>query len=106
LSRWVAPWLALGLLAGCSSAIGDACTTDQECGGRTCLSTSVFKGGYCTEHCVLGNSGNCPTGAQCVKHGGDTLCLRECADDTECRSGYACQPYRGQGNYCLTPGDQ
>ncbi len=103
--RWIIAAGAAALLAGCGSSIGSACTTDQDCGGRTCRSSSSFPGGYCTENCVLSDSGSCPTGSTCVDHGGSSICLRECADDTECRSGYVCLTYRSDGAFCLTPTD-
>jgi hypothetical protein len=104
---WMIAAAAAALLAGCGSSIGSSCTTDQDCGGRTCrlLPQASFPGGYCTETCVLSDSGSCPTGATCVDHDGSSICLRACADDTECRSGYVCLTYRSAGAFCLTPTD-
>jgi hypothetical protein len=97
--------LALGLLAGCGATIGDACTTDQDCGGRSCRSDKSFPGGYCTQSCVVGDSSTCPSGAKCVQHHDSALCLRQCAENSECRTGYTCHDFKGQGNYCLSPDD-
>ena len=94
------------LLGSCASSIGDACTTDQDCGGRSCQSSGSFPGGYCTENCVVGDDGSCPNGSSCVDHHGGGFCLRICADNNECRTGYVCEPFHGAGAYCLTPGDQ
>ena len=102
---WALSILTLACLAACGSSIGDACTTDQDCGGRSCSTASTFPGGYCTERCVVGDSGSCPTGSTCVDHHGGASCLRICADDTECRSGYVCLTYRSDGAFCLIPSD-
>jgi hypothetical protein len=101
-------WLALAasvVLFGCGPSIGDACTTDQNCGGRTCISDNSFPGGYCTEHCVQGDSSGCPGGSSCVEHNGQALCLRNCSDTSECRGGYTCHNYKLQGTFCLSPND-
>jgi hypothetical protein len=103
-ARICAVLLALGAL-GCGSSIGDACSTDQDCGGRTCGLADAFPGGYCTQRCTLGDDGTCPTGASCHVHHGEVDCLRTCHEDVECRSGYTCHKFNGDGPFCLAPGD-
>ena len=100
--------LGAGMSSGCGSSIGDACTTDQDCGGRTCDSDHRFPGGYCTEHCVVGDASTCPSGSTCAAHHDETLCLRSCAEragNTECRNGYLCKAFKSEGTFCLSPDD-
>lgn len=96
--------LALGL-AGCGTSIGESCTTDNDCGGRTCSLSPNFPGGYCTQRCTPGDDTTCPTGASCQTHHAENICLRTCHQDVECRSGYTCHTYKGSGPFCLAPGD-
>lgn len=98
--------LALGLaVGGCGSAVGDACHNDQDCGGRTCDLAAFVPGGYCTQRCTLGDEGSCPVGARCANHHANIECLRGCAQDIECRDGYNCHDFKGQGKFCLPPDD-
>jgi hypothetical protein len=92
-------------LVGCGSAIGDACAKDQDCGGRTCDRATSVPGGYCTQRCTLGDPSSCPTGAGCVNHHANVECLRTCVQNIECRDGYLCIDFRGQGRFCLPPDD-
>jgi hypothetical protein len=75
--------------------IGEACETAADCGHWQCL---ALPGGYCTK--TMCEQTGCPAGASCwaVDAGGGTVCLRDCANDTSCRTGegYACS---GDG-YC------
>jgi hypothetical protein len=71
---------------------GDPCETSADCApipGATCLAWSH---GYCTGPCEP--DGACLEGI-CVDPGLPALpgarCLRECADDDECRAGYTCR---------------
>jgi len=91
--------------SGCGSTVGDACRTDQDCGGRTCRRGEDYPGGYCTQHCTLGDNHTCPSGAWCEHHHGEDVCLRRCADDVECRAGLTCKTTHGDGPFCLAPND-
>ena len=102
-----ASWLLWTMaLTGCQHSIGDACTANADCGDRerSCLLTSHVPGGYCTEFCEPGD-GTCPDGSTCTAYHGDNVCLRDCTETAECRSGYTCQAYKQQGPYCLSPTD-
>jgi hypothetical protein len=102
--------LLAGLLAACTSEIGDGCTTSSDCAvteaDRLCLTEALegFPGGYCTEfNC---EPGSCPGEAVCVGYrttlanseacaeGSARLqrsyCMRSCSRDGDCRDGYAC----------------
>jgi len=71
---------------------GAACVKNADCEGGTCLD---WRGGYCT---TLGcDGGGCPDGASCVAAaGGNHVCLLDCEDDGDCRSGgeQACKRVR------------
>jgi hypothetical protein len=61
--------------------IGSPCGDTSDCvGAATC--EALTSSGYCTElACKLGT---CPSGAACVDHGGQLLCLRTCETDAGC----------------------
>ena len=94
----------LGVLGtwGCKPKIGEDCATSTDCsisGDRLCDVTQP--GGYCTVFNCEPNT--CPTEAACVAFSEGTcstassstrfrrtFCMRECEDDSDCRSGYLC----------------
>ena len=87
---------------GCKPKIGEDCATSTDCsisGDRLCDVTQP--GGYCTVFNCEPNT--CPTEAACVAFSEGTcstassstrfrrtFCMRECEDDSDCRSGYQC----------------
>ncbi len=81
--------------------VGDACQSTADCTtGGTCLLDGTFVAGYCTQYC---DTCTCPTGTICGALGID-ICLRQCQSVTDCRTGYACQPYvtaTGTAQVCL-----
>ena len=87
--------LGLGLM-GCGATVGDACTTDADCGDKGfCINNQEFTpGGYCSQSCVPGKDDTCPTGSSCVSEGysGDvSACFLRCGSNDDCRTGYRCQ---------------
>lgn len=93
--------MALGLaaavvLAACGATIGDACTTDGECGKGTCLQGATAPGGYCSLACQ-GNGGNCPNGSACDSG----FCRRTCTTAQDCRTGYTCTGTQGNTRVCV-----
>lgn len=74
--------------AGCSTEIGDECTSDAECGeGRVCDRAS--HAGYCTISPCGPNS--CPENSVCVRFANDlTYCMGLCEHNDDCREGYTC----------------
>ncbi len=94
--RWnVLGAVLLGLgLVGCGSTVGDACTTDVDCGDKgLCINDRYTPGGYCSQSCVPGRDETCPSGSTCVSRGAASdvsACFRKCAKDSDCRSGYKC----------------
>src|SRR5688572_19426279 len=94
--RWnVLGVVVLGLgLVGCGATVGDACTTDKECGDKgICIHQDHTPGGYCSQSCVPGKDDTCPSGSTCVSEGASTdvsVCFLRCKDATDCRDGYQC----------------
>lgn len=104
-STHLALLVALSALAGCKPQIGDDCSVSTDCsnvGDRLCDTTQP--GGYCTIfNC---EPGTCPDEAVCVAfktslslscpspQGAErlrrTFCMRNCSDDSDCRTGYRC----------------
>jgi hypothetical protein len=84
-----------------SASIGDACQVPADCTtGGMCLADGTFPGGYCTQLC---NPCTCPAGNLCGALNFD-VCLRQCSGATDCRTGYACQPFStagGLAHLCL-----
>jgi hypothetical protein len=95
----------LVVAAGCKPEIGDDCQVSTDCsnvGDRLCDTTQP--GGYCTIfNC---EPGTCPEEAICVGFKTSisascpdpqdgirlqrTFCMRNCSDNSDCRSGYQC----------------
>ena len=72
--------------------VGDACTSNTECGSGLYCEPTIFTGGYCTADCNDGAS-DCPSGSTCFDIGdGDPyqICFQDCVADTDCRAGYFC----------------
>ena len=74
--------------------IGDACTTDADCGAadRFCIhrigatAAGDFPKGYCSRSC---HSTPCPVGSVCQLIAGAQLCFSQCPAN-DCRGGYKC----------------
>lgn len=105
---------ALVLMAGCQKTIGDACNTNLDCAftnDRLCDTTQL--GGYCTVAECTRDS--CPDQATCVQFQAHTprlarsYCMRPCAQDSDCRTGYVCEFPTVMGSAtcpdATTPGD-
>jgi hypothetical protein len=94
--RWnVLGAVMLGLgLVGCGATVGDACTTDDECGDKgICINRGYTPGGYCSQACVPGKDGTCPSGSTCVSEGASddvSACFLRCTSAADCRQGYQC----------------
>ena len=95
--RWsVLGAVVLGLgLVGCGATVGDACTTDDDCGSQgICINNREYTpGGYCSQSCVPGKDQTCPSGSTCVSEGASndvSACFLECSTSTDCRGGYQC----------------
>lgn len=86
-------------LSACTAGnaeIGEACEEMESCRSELCL-LNDFRGegtgwqdGYCSEHC--NDDSSCPVRNKCYAIGQDQFCLAECASQSDCRSGYVCNP--------------
>lgn len=93
-------------LTGCGATIGDACTTEKDCGAGLCLNRDFTPGGYCSLGCTVGGAA-CPAGSVCVDNavGRDVPgCLRSCRTSMDCRAGYVCKTERNSPTpVCVGP---
>ncbi|MBK9259135.1 MAG: hypothetical protein IPM54_04805 [Polyangiaceae bacterium] len=71
--------------------VGQACTSDAECGGEyRCQLTAP--GGYCSFFCS--GDADCPTGSVCSPLPNSRvsgICMKSCSTTAECRPGYTCE---------------
>lgn len=106
MTRLLAALAVLGLTA-CGPVIGDPCTVNPECGPGVCLNRGFAPGGLCSLVCTPGAANSCPAGSVCVTNvvDGDTAgCMRSCAEDKDCRSGYVCRSERQSATkICIGP---
>ena len=101
-SRFAAP-------PGCTPQIGDKCVLNTDCsatGTRQC--DTSLPGGYCTifncgpntcpdqSACYLFHAEiqGCPYDDREPSRTGHTFCMKDCAHDSDCRSGYICSDLR------------
>lgn len=78
---------------------GAACASDADCDG-TCIATEQFPGGYCSSLGCTADT-ECGQSGVCVNVGDSNACLASCADESDCREGYACQDDGAGGNICF-----
>ncbi len=84
-----------GIAASTLAAIGQGCTSNTECASGICFAetkngaSTGWTGGTCSAPCA---AGACAAGAACSVLDGKTWCLRSCANDSDCRSSYVCDP--------------
>ncbi|MEZ4459718.1 MAG: hypothetical protein R3E66_08290 [bacterium] len=78
----------------CKLPSGSACTTDEECQLGVCIKNSGWDDGYC--------SGSCRDDAECGPNGhcNGRACMAKCATNSDCRSGYECRDFFGDGLLC------
>jgi hypothetical protein len=97
---------------GCGPAfdpadLGDPCSGDEGCTGGGCLTEDLgFPGGLCRGGPCdpAGGEPACPGDGVCLEEGDGPLgaCWDGCADDGDCRDGYACLNFAGAG-VCFPP---
>lgn len=86
--------------------IGAACTTNEDCISGLCNFGPQFPNGYCTALCSL-LTPDCPQGSACEYRLGSVgdvgTCLKSCAQESDCRTGYSCAPGGFHGaSVCFT----
>jgi hypothetical protein len=89
---WTTLCLALALSA-CGPTIGDACTSNADCGGGVCVTRDFTPGGACSLPCQLGGD-PCPAGTICVRDvvtGNQAGCMKSCTRQADCRDDYVCK---------------
>ena len=87
-----------GLYAGCAPQVGDACSSNLDCGTQVTCDLSQ-PGGYCTvQNCL---PGNCPDESVCVTFdNGENWCMAMCGSADDCRDDYQCLPGEGPNAFC------
>jgi len=90
--------LSMLMSVGCSSEIGDSCSSNADCGrGRICDLAS--RAGYCTITPCGPNS--CPANSVCVTfENTESYCMGLCESDEDCRGGYVCDEELGPAPVC------
>ena len=90
--------LALAGTIGCAPKVGDACTTNIDCGTPVTCDLSQ-PGGYCTvQNCL---EGSCPEDSVCVTFSNsEKWCMAMCDSGDDCRSGYECLSDLGPHPFC------
>jgi hypothetical protein len=85
--RCAAPKVALG--DACSPDAGILCQTGLDCIRHGELLS--FPGGYCSKYCSDPNTCGCPSGSHAsAKY---FMCVKDCANPSDCRSGYQCTDF-------------
>ncbi|MDF1566058.1 MAG: hypothetical protein P1V51_23695 [Deltaproteobacteria bacterium] len=87
--------------------VGDACTSVANCAGGAgaiCIADPAGgPGGYCTTGCGSGKPA-CPAGTHCGFDAGASVCVVDCATSANCRAGYLCSDWDGDGSNECSPG--
>jgi len=84
--------------AGCAPIVGDACTTQSDCGQRLYCELAM-PDGYCTSRGCATNP--CPAEGICIEFNPDlSYCMQPCDADGDCRSGYTCVKDFGAYPFC------
>lgn len=71
-----------------------------------CLNRDFTPGGMCSMACQLNTANSCPMGSTCVP---DALgrnapgCMRTCATQAQCRTGYLCKSANQSVTVCVGP---
>ncbi len=99
------------------SAPGAGCAADTECQGSVfdavCFEEATnpnFAGGMCSLLCLGGDNDTCQDGANCTGVGLDAngndqfVCTASCTINADCRAGYVCTDFDGNGNNECWPG--
>lgn len=89
------------------SHVGDPCTSVADCSGNVgavCIPPPEGgPNGYCTVRCGAG-ARTCPSGSHCGFNSGNSVCLQDCQQSSECQAGNVCTDWDGDGISECTPG--
>jgi hypothetical protein len=93
--------------------LGDPCVREADCRPGFCLTEALgFGGGTCSDSCKVGGSKDpCGPGTTCLDYTAPSgqrrgVCLKTCAVDSECRTGYVCEPVGGSPDKGCLPGSR
>ena len=90
--------LSFAALQACTAIVGDACTTQTDC-GRTMFCEQSLPDGYCTLKDCLDTG--CPSEGICISFDADTSwCMAICDADGDCRDGYRSVKDFGKHGFC------
>ncbi|MGM0558898.1 MAG: hypothetical protein ACQEVA_21095 [Myxococcota bacterium] len=88
------------------SADGEACESDADCAGGTCITGEGWADGYCTTtqcedrtDCARGEGGD-QFDNRCYRSRQGPFCVRMCDSNADCRDGYECYPVNGGDGFC------
>ena len=97
--------LMAACLIGCEAAVGDKCSTSNDCPTGTVCDTDS-PGGYCLVDNCEGDE-DCPEEAACIKFtDSQSYCLLKCNNNSDCRSGdYTCRDDIGEQKFCYVRPD-
>ncbi len=96
------PYASAGACPGYRSHIGDACSTNADCGGN--MICDLDAPAHCTQTCASADA--CPPDARCITTSGPpfSYCLRACESDADCAEtpglrcrGFSNGPFVGRG---------
>jgi hypothetical protein len=82
---------------------GEACTSNLDCRGGTCIDGPDWPDGYCTT-LGCGSFADCASDGEdnrCFQgSGGQNFCVRMCRSNDDCREGYVCYPIGYNAAFC------
>lgn len=92
-----------------ASPDGEACASDADCAGGTCILDEAWVGGYCTTtgceqrtDCARGEADAFDNRCLRGRTAAESICVRMCDSADDCREGYACTPL-GNGQAICAP---
>jgi hypothetical protein len=91
-----------------TSPDGEACASDADCAGGSCILDDGWPDGYCTtvacqqrEDCARGEANEFDNRCLRGRTAADSICVRMCTAPADCREGYACTPLGNGQSICV-----
>jgi hypothetical protein len=86
---------------------GEACGSDADCAGGTCIVSEGWPDGYCTTvgcaqrtDCARGEGDSVDNRCLRGRTADESICVRMCDSPDDCRKGYACSPLGNGQSIC------